>query len=61
MLEVRTVTNLATKESRSNDDAVPLPERLRRPPEGDVERRLQALEDKVDRLLDEMKRLRRTR
>jgi hypothetical protein len=58
VLEVRTVTNLATKATRTNEDAPSLPERLRRPA-GDVEERLRALEEKVDQLLDEMKQLRR--
>jgi hypothetical protein len=57
VLEVRTVTNLKTKESRTNEDAPPVAASGNS--SGDVERRLRALEDQVDRLTREVRRLRR--
>ena len=57
VLEVRTVTNLATNTSRSNDDA-PAPRAGGRRP-ADLEGRVQALEDKMDTLIEELRRSRR--
>jgi hypothetical protein len=58
VLEVRSVTNLATKQTRINEDAPPAPAQARGSGD-DVEKRLRALEDKFDQLLDEVKQLRR--
>jgi hypothetical protein len=44
--------------TRINEDAPPAPAEARSSP-GDVEKRLRALEDKFDQLLDEVKQLRR--
>jgi hypothetical protein len=67
-VEVKTLTNLRTKASRANDDAPPPPPRGPKGPKGkegpqegpagkSTERRLRALEQKVDRLVEEVKRL----
>ncbi len=52
VLEAHSVTNLATRATRINEDA---PAEAQARPE-DVERRLRALEDKLDELLAEMRR-----
>ncbi len=64
--EVQSVTNLRTKDTARNPDfaAAPPPppggpRRLARGRAGDVEQRLQALEDKIDQLQKEIDRLRR--
>lgn len=57
VLEVRSLTNLATRITRINEDAPPATAEARSRPE--VEKRLRTLEDKVDQLLDEVKQLRR--
>jgi hypothetical protein len=59
-LEVSTLTNLATDRTGENPDRpAPAAGRLALGRAGDVEARLQALEDKVDRLTAEVDRLRR--
>jgi hypothetical protein len=61
-LEVATLTNLRTGVSRDNDAGPPpAPGRLASDGPRDTEQRLQNLEDKVDRLLREIERLRRDR
>jgi hypothetical protein len=61
-LEVGTLTNLRTKASRTNEDVPPPPPAAGREPRGgpaDLEKRLRGLEEKVDRLTEELRRLRR--
>ena len=59
-LEVSTLTNLDSNNTAENPDRpAPAAARLARGRGGDVEDRLQALEDKVDRLTAEVERLRR--
>ena len=59
-LEVSTLTNLGSNRTSENPDRPPpASARLTAGGAGDVEERLQALEDKVDRLTAEVERLRR--
>jgi hypothetical protein len=60
-LEVRSVTNLRTGTTRENEDVPRVRVSQRRADQGagSSEQRLRALEDKVDRLIEEVKRLRR--
>jgi hypothetical protein len=55
-LEVSTLTNQRTGKSVENPDR-PAPESTATGRNGDIERRLQALEDKMDDLLQEVRRL----
>jgi hypothetical protein len=59
VLEVRKITNLKTDASRTNEDAPVPPDDLRGDANADVEQRLRAVEKKLDRVLEEIKRLRR--
>jgi hypothetical protein len=55
-LEVSVLTNVRTGKSAENPDQ-PAPKGATSDPSGDVERRLQALEDKIDQLTQEVRRL----
>ncbi len=55
-LEVSTITNLRTGKSRQNADLPAPTTALERP--GSVEKRLQALEDRMEQLLQEVRRIR---
>ncbi len=61
-LEVATVTNLRTGKSADNDDLPAAgPGRVAPAPGGDIDRRLQALEARLDALVQELQRLKNKR
>jgi uncharacterized protein YceH (UPF0502 family) len=60
-LEVRRLTNLRTGAASGNDDLPPSGRAENRQVRGDLDHRLQALEDQVEQLRRDVERLRRDR